>query len=130
MFFLRCSQLSPAQKLEFLGALISGDPLPVDKLEAMLSLYHLDQTTNLELNFRWIRVGLKARWEPSVAAALDLVSQVGRMKFVRPLYRDLYQWAEVRDRAVEVFRQNKERMMAVAVRGVMKDLHLREDNQI
>ena len=95
----------------------------------MLSLYELDQTTNVELLFRWIRLGLKARWEPSVAAALDLVSRVGRMKFVRPLYRDLYQWTEVRARAVETFRNNKEKMMAVAVRGVMKDLHLQEERE-
>ena len=93
----------------------------------MLSLYHLDQSTNLELNFRWIRLGLKARWEPSVAAALDLVTRVGRMKFVRPIYRDLFQWTEVRQRAIQTFRQNKVKMMAVAVRGVMKDLHLQEE---
>ena len=52
-------QLSPAQKLEFLGSLISGSPLPVVKLEAMQSLYELDQTDNVELSFRWIRLGLK-----------------------------------------------------------------------
>ena len=125
MFFLRCSQLSPAQKLEFLGALISGDPLTVDKLEAMLSLYHLDQTTNLELNFRWIRVGLKARWEPSVAAALDLVSQVGRMKFVRPLYRDLYGWEEQRQTAVANFLAHRGEMMYVTADMVAKDLHVK-----
>ena len=127
---LRCipfSLLSPAQKLEFLGSLISGAPLSVVKVKAMQLLYELDQTNNVELNFRWIRLGLKARWEPSVVAALDLVSRVGRMKFVRPLYRDLYQWTEVRERAVNTFRQNKEKMMAVAVRGVMKDLHLQEE---
>ena len=101
------------------------------KVEAMQRLYNLDQTSNVELNFRWIRLGLKARWEPSVTAALELVSRVGRMKFVRPLYRDLYQWTEVSERAVTNFCQNKEKMMAVAVRGVMKDLHLQEegDNQ-
>ena len=65
-----------------------------------------------------------------MAAALDLVSKVGRMKFVRPLYRELYQWSEARPRAVQTFRQNKDKMMAVAVRGVMKDLHLQEDNKI
>ena len=124
------SQLSPAQKLEFLATLISGDPLPVVTVERMLSLYRLDETTNVELLYRWIQLGLKARWEPSVAAALDLVSKVGRMKFLRPIYRDLYQWTEVRDRAVDTFRQNKEKMMAVAVRGVMKDLHLQEEELI
>ena len=118
--------MSPAQKLEFLGSLISGAPLPVVKVEAMQLLYELDQTNNVELNFRWIRLGLKARWEPSVVAALDLVSRVGRMKFVRPLYRDLYSWEEKRQTALENFLAHRAEMMYVTADMVAKDLHVKQ----
>lgn len=39
-------------------------------------------------------------------------------------YRDLYDWEEVRDRAIAVYESNKSRMMYVAAYGVAKDLHL------
>jgi hypothetical protein len=39
-------------------------------------------------------------------------------------YRDLYDWEEVRDRAIAVFKSNKSRMMYVAAYTVAKDLHL------
>ena len=39
-------------------------------------------------------------------------------------YRDLYNWEEVRDQAIEAFKCNKHRMMFVAAYTVAKDLHL------
>ena len=65
---------SPDQKQEFLGTLINAEPLPVTKLEKMSELYKLDSSPNVEILFRWIRVGLKAKWEPSVAEAIKLVN--------------------------------------------------------
>jgi hypothetical protein len=39
-------------------------------------------------------------------------------------YRDLYNWEEVRDQAIAVFKSNRHRMMYVAAYTVAKDLHL------
>ena len=47
----------------------------------------------------------QARYEPSVPIALKLLTEVGRTKFVEPLYKDLYEWEEKRQlvmRAQEV----------------------------
>jgi hypothetical protein len=39
-------------------------------------------------------------------------------------YRDLYDWEEIRDRAIAVFISNKPRMMYVAAQTAAKALHL------
>merc|ERR550519_2614745 len=116
-------QLSSNQIQEFLGSLINSEPLPIVKMEAMSKLYSLDKSSNVEIIFRWIRLGLKARWEPSVQEALKLVNMQGRMKFVRPLYRDLYGWEEKRQTAVENFLAHRAEMMYVTADMVAKDLH-------
>jgi hypothetical protein len=39
-------------------------------------------------------------------------------------YRDMYDWEEVRDKAIAVFKSNKSKMMYLTAYTVAKDLHL------
>jgi len=117
-------QFSPVQKQEFLGTLLGGSALHHPTLQRMAELYSLDSAPNVEILFRWVRLGLRARWLPSVAAAVGLATSQGRMKFVRPLYRDLYGWEEQRQLAVETFKSNRDKLMFVAAEMVAKDLHI------
>ena len=119
-------KLSPDQVQEFLGTLINSDPLPIVKIKKMSELYKMDNSSNVEIIFRWVRLCLKARWEPSVTEALKLVNKQGRMKFVRPLYRDLYSWEEKRQVAVDNFLAHRDEMMYVTSDMVGKDLHIKQ----
>ena len=112
----------PKQKQEFLGTLISGSPLEIAKIEKMSQLYKLDKSTNVEHLLLWIRLGLKARWEPSVAEALELVNSVGRWNIVRPLYRDLYDWEEKRQLAIDNFLAHGNSLMYGVAENVEKIL--------
>jgi len=115
---------SPSQKQEFLGTLLNGASLDHSKLEKMAAMYLLDSCSNVEIVFRWIRLGIKARWEPSVAEALKLATVQGRMKFVRPLFKDLYGWEEKRQQAIDTFLAHRGEMMYVCAEMVAKDLHI------
>lgn len=44
---------------------------------------------NAEIKFRWLRLGLRAHWTERVDDALKFVTEQGRMKFVRPIYRSV-----------------------------------------
>jgi len=112
------------QTVEMLNTLLKGDPLSIKALEKMESLYKLSENRNVEVVFRWIRVGLAARWKTILPLAVDLVSKQGRMKFVRPLYRDLYAWQDERQLAIDTFQKNKDKLMGMARDMVAKDLHL------
>lgn len=119
--------LSTNQVREFLALLLEEDPpLSVQKLEKMDDLYSMSERNNAEIKFRWIRLGLKAHWTDQVDNALKFVTEQGRMKFVRPIYRDLYNWPEMRSHAIATYEANKNAMMHVAAYVVAKDLHLRK----
>merc|ERR1740129_516112 len=115
---------SAKQKIEFLDKLLSGDPLDIDTLKKMEKEYNLNENGNMEIYFRWIRLGLKAKWEDAVPRALKLVSEVGRMKYIGKVYRDLYECEEKREIAIATFRNNEKTMMSVSRKRVRKELHL------
>ena len=84
-----------------------AEALAIDLVEKMEKIYPtISESKNSEVRFRWIRVGLKvdqispklkkyqfqARYENAIDNALAMVTEQGRMKFTRPLYRDLGSW--------------------------------------
>nr|CAD7400753.1 unnamed protein product [Timema poppensis] len=92
----------------------------------------------------------QGKWEEKIADSLDFVSEQGRMKYVRPIYRDLYQiirsvpnnctlsdgcifpcrdlyaWEAARERAIARFEETKSNFMYVARSLLARDLNLRE----
>ena len=81
------SSFSSEQKIDFIGQLLEEEPLSVGKLEKMQELYNLSAVNNSEIKFRWIRLGLRGKWKDAVPRAVEMVTEQGRMKFLRPLYR-------------------------------------------
>merc|ERR1719309_1832230 len=61
-------KFAPNQVQEFLGSLLTGGGFQCDKLENMDVLYRFSASSNCEILFLWLRLGLKSRWEPAVVA--------------------------------------------------------------
>jgi leukotriene-A4 hydrolase len=116
---------SVGQIIEFLAQLLEEEPLSVAKLSKMQELYDLSSSTNSEIKFRWIRLGLKGHWDDAVPRAVQMVTEQGRMKFLRPLYRDLFAWDKTKELAVSTFQKNRSSMMHVAAYCVENDLKLK-----
>ncbi|PVD24845.1 hypothetical protein C0Q70_15331 [Pomacea canaliculata] len=118
-------QFSSLQKRIFISLLLEAkSPLTVPKLKQMESLYHLSKIKNSEIRFRWLRLCVKGQWEEAIPSALEFVTEQGRMKFVRPLYRDLYEWEASRQRAINNFLEHEREMHNTTAKLVAKDLHL------
>ncbi|KAL3424114.1 leukotriene a4 hydrolase [Phlyctema vagabunda] len=64
-------------------------PLTPKQTQAMGEAYKLASSRNVELSSRYFKIGLTAKDESVYKPAADLLGTVGRMKFVRPLYRQL-----------------------------------------
>ena len=118
------AKISPSQVQEFLSYLLQKPSVKASTVQKMDDVYGLSQSLNCEILFLFLRVGLRSKWEPSVDKTLGFLKTMGRLKFVRPLYRDLARWDEQKPRAVEFFLQNKHLLMTTVVDGVMKDLNL------
>ena len=86
-FFKDMDALSSGQRIEFLAQLLEEAPLSVEKLNKMEQLYNLNANNNSEIKCKWIRLGLKGKWMNAVPRAVEMVTEQGRMKFLRPIYR-------------------------------------------
>ncbi|XP_034835257.1 leukotriene A-4 hydrolase [Maniola hyperantus] len=117
---------SPHQIINLLQSLIEQDPLPLDKLQNMGLKYKICTSKNSEIEFRWLRLCIRSKDKTKLDDAFSFVNSQGRMKYVRPLYRDLYAWEEVRESTIENFQQNEPFMMHVSAHMLKKDLHLVE----
>ncbi|EFA75862.1 leukotriene A4 hydrolase [Heterostelium album PN500] len=108
--------------LDTLLVLTANDHLPVDAIEKMDKLYHLTETRNAEYRAKWYSLCLQSgitRIQPLVAKFL--VEQ-GRMKFVRPLYRELNKVN--RELAVSTFTTHRNFYHNICSKMVAKDLGL------
>ena len=63
------------------------DALSIDKIKSLDEVYKFGSIQNSEIHFRWIRLGIKAKWSDIIQPAIKFVSDQGRMKFTRPVYK-------------------------------------------
>ena len=91
-----------------------ADPLSTDSVQKMDSAYtKISASKNSEIRFRWLRVCIKAKYEKCIDNALAMVTEQGRMKFTRPLYRDLYNWEAAREKTVANFKENFDTLIQI-----------------
>ncbi|XP_046356909.2 leukotriene A-4 hydrolase-like isoform X2 [Haliotis rufescens] len=117
--------LSSMQRREFLSQLLQQPPLSVTKLQKMQEVYDFNSVRNSEIRFRWLRLGLLSHWADAIPRAIQFVTEQGRMKFVRPLYRDMYAWEEARQPAIDNFLAVKDEMHNTTAGLIEKELHLK-----
>ncbi|CAG5115265.1 unnamed protein product [Candidula unifasciata] len=110
---------------EFLSQLILAEPpLSQAKVKHLEKVYNFNKVRNSEIRFRWLRLCLLVKWEDAIPHVLDFLNDQGRMKFVRPLYRDLYAWEEARPKGVANFLEHRQEMHNTTAGLVAKDLKL------
>lgn len=116
--------LSSHQVIEFLSILLQEDPLPVTHLRKMQDLYNMNSYENSEIRARWLRLGVRSKWEDMVPLALRMATDQGRLKFTRPLFREVYTFEKYSEEAKQVFLAHRAQMHPVTAALVAKDLHI------
>lgn len=111
------------QKVLFLEKLMNAT-LTVPFLEKMDSLYALSAERNCEIRFRWCQLGIRAEYSRVLPCALGMLSEQGRMKFVRPLYRSLFKSTMGHQAALDHFAKNKNSFHPITQKMVSIDLDL------
>ncbi|KAL9130480.1 MAG: hypothetical protein Q9217_001352 [Psora testacea] len=95
-------------------------PLTKEQAKLMGETYGFFKSKNFEVTARYFGVGLRSRDEGVYQPTGDLLSQVGRMKFVRPLYKQLNE--ADRKLALDTFERNKDFYHPICRGLVEKDL--------
>jgi leukotriene-A4 hydrolase len=70
--------------------IITKESLSCEKIQSLNDVYKFGETFNSEILFTWIRLCIKSKWKPIIYLALKFVSNQGRMKFTRPVYRFIF----------------------------------------
>ncbi|KAL3998959.1 Peptidase M1 family protein [Acanthocheilonema viteae] len=113
--------LSTLQKEKVLSHLrLTKKPLSHAKLARLDEVNQLSKTGNCDILSSWIQLCLKNYWEDIIPLAFDFVTQQGRIKYVQPIYRDLFLWSESAGRAIELFKKNAPSMHPITVSVVAK----------
>ncbi|KAL5364578.1 peptidase family M1-domain-containing protein [Aspergillus floccosus] len=100
-------------------------PLAPELSKLMGEIYGLAKSANIEVANLYFQVGLKAGDESVFVPTADLLGKIGRMKFVRPLYRNLQKVN--RPLAIETFEKNKDFYHPICRAMVEKDLFGKKD---
>ncbi|KFO98817.1 Leukotriene A-4 hydrolase, partial [Calypte anna] len=117
-------EMSSHQLIEFLALLLLEGSLPVSHVKRMQQVYNFNAIYNSEIRFRWLLLCIKSKWEEAIPLALKMATDQGRMKFTRPLFRELYNFDKSRDLAVKTFLEHRASMHPTTSMLVAKDLKL------
>lgn len=96
------------------------EPISPSDVELMGATYGFAKSQNVEVVSRYYGIGLKSRAKAVYQPTAELLGKVGRMKFVRPLFRLLNEVD--RKLAVETFDKNKDFYHPICRSMVEKDL--------
>lgn len=119
------SDLTAKQIMLFLDVLtLKLDQFSIEKMEKLDSIYNLSKSTNAEIKSRLYEMGLKLNWDKMVEPTLSFLTSQGRMKYVRPLYRALFNSSVGKDAGIKCFLENKHFYHTICARMIEKDLHL------
>ncbi|XP_042638108.1 leukotriene A-4 hydrolase [Orycteropus afer afer] len=97
-------------------------PLPLGHVKRMQEVYNFNAINNSEIRFRWLRLCIQSKWEEAIPLALKMATEQGRMKFTRPLFKDLAAFDKSHDLAVCAYQQHRASMHPVTAMLVGKDL--------
>jgi len=111
-----------------LGRLMEVEPLPSkETVLRLIESYRLTESRNSEIRCRYQRLALAVGCgpeEPSTVQTVNFLREQGRMKFVRPLYRQMFKNSATKDLAVQTFEENRSSYHSIAAKMIAEDLEL------
>ena len=103
--------------LEFLEAL---PPLKSAQLAQLDAAFHLTKTGNSEVLDQWLQLAIKADYAPAYARVEAFLLEVGRQKFIKPLYTELMKTPAGQDRAKAIYAKARAQYHPIAQTAVDK----------
>ncbi|KAJ3410980.1 Leukotriene A-4 hydrolase [Chytridiales sp. JEL 0842] len=114
---------SSTQTVVFLESLLSRPPLPISVLDSMESIYNLTTSRNCEIRHRWQMLNLQSNRESIFPEVVQFVTTMGRMKYVRTLYRALFKCGDKgKELARKTFKEYKSFYHPICATMVEKDI--------
>ncbi|CAJ0582121.1 unnamed protein product, partial [Mesorhabditis spiculigera] len=111
------------QKIEFFSLVRNHKNVVESKvLEVMERRLNLGHLTNVEMEYLYILAGLRARWHSIIPRAMAFVEKNGRLKFSRPVFRELLSWDQTQKDTLVLFHRIRTQMHPLGAEMTMLEL--------
>ncbi|WP_224366199.1 M1 family metallopeptidase [Hyalangium versicolor] len=107
---------TPAEWQLFLEWLPTSTPR--DTLRALDERFQFTKSRNSEVLLSWLLAALRVHYAPALERTEQFLGEVGRMKYLKPLYSLLHASKEYRPKARELFQKYGERYHPIARQGI------------
>jgi len=98
--------------------------LPQEDCVWLDETFGLTQQGNAEILFNWLVIAAGSQYEPVYPRITEFLGQVGRMKYLKPLYKTLYDRESTRALARKTFDANADRYHPIARAGLERILEI------
>ncbi|MEO8130330.1 MAG: M1 family metallopeptidase [Bryobacteraceae bacterium] len=99
--------------LHFLTAL--PETLDAKKMADLDAAFHLTKTGNSEILDQWLLMAIRNHYAPADARLKSFLLEVGRRKYIKPLYQELAKTPEGKERAREIYKAARPGYHPIAV---------------
>src|SRR5262249_51210591 len=82
----------------------SGDSA-ASRMAELDRAFHLTRSGNSEIAFQWLLMSTRNRYEPANPRLEEFLINIGRRKFIKPLYEELAKTPEGKARALAIYRR-------------------------
>ena len=79
-------------------------PVPPATMAALDATFHFTTSGNSEILTEWLLRAIESRYEPAYPALEQFLTQVGRRKFLKPLYTELAKTPAGMERALRIYK--------------------------
>ncbi|MCK5504767.1 MAG: leukotriene A4 hydrolase C-terminal domain-containing protein [Thermodesulfovibrionia bacterium] len=93
-------------------------PLGMQKMNELDQIFDLTDSSNAEILFQWLLMSIQSDYAGADQALEDFLISVGRLKFVRPLYKELAKTDAGHARALEIYKKARPNYHPITVRVV------------
>ncbi|KAI8899592.1 leukotriene A4 hydrolase [Globomyces pollinis-pini] len=115
-------EMQTNQRVMFFDILIAKAPLSHETLNALDLAYKLSSIKNSEVRFKWQHLCLQSHKTEIFDQVVDFITNIGRMKFVRPLYRSLFACQDGKQLARDTFIKHRDFYHPICATMVARDL--------
>ncbi|CAH8549878.1 unnamed protein product [Heterobilharzia americana] len=124
------NNMSHVQRELTLRRVVDSEPVEINNLSKIDEVLKLSQQRNAELRVQWSLICIRSRHLPALDHIFEFLNSQGRMKYTRPIYRELGKWPEARECAVSNFYRQRPFMHQTTAMVVEVDLSLQQSESV
>jgi leukotriene-A4 hydrolase len=107
---------SVSEWLVYLGGLPTE--MNHDDCKWLAENFSFNESHNSEILCKWLVIAIRSGYEPAITKASDFLANIGRMKFLKPLYKELHEGEKTRELALTIYERNRESYHPIARSGL------------